>query len=123
MASPRTGPCAARPPVSVVAGRALQLLRHRPAGLDPGHVRQLVRDPLVAVDAGAIAGDQELAVNPLRARALAGEVHRRRGMAVAAFQRIVGLEPRPLVLREPEPMLLKLLPSVDRAEDVAPDLL
>src|SRR3954470_22331133 len=44
-------------------------------------------------------------------------------MAVAALKRIIGLQPRPFVLGEFEPMVLKFLPRVDRAEDLAPDFL
>src|SRR6185436_21010732 len=44
-------------------------------------------------------------------------------MAVAALQGIICLQPRPFMLGEFEPMILKLLPGVDRAEDLAPDLL
>src|SRR5918996_3602019 len=112
-----------RPPTSVVPGRALQLFRNGPAGRDPGHVGQLVRDPLVTVDAGSLAPDQELRMDSLRAWALPRKVHGRRGMTVAALEGIVRLQPRPLVLGKLKPVLLEFLPRVDRAEDVAPDFL
>ena len=66
---------------------------------------------------------RNLRVDFRRAPRLLGEVHRRRGMAVAAFQRIIGLHPRPFVLGEFEPVIQELLPGVDRAEDLAPDFL
>jgi hypothetical protein len=50
-----------------------------------------MRDALVAIDAGLVAGDEKLAVDFRSAPGLLGEVHRYRGMAVAAFQGIIGL--------------------------------
>src|SRR3546814_5434449 len=44
-------------------------------------------------------------------------------MAVAAFQAVVGLEPRPFVLRQREPVVQELPAGVDGAEDVPPHLL
>src|SRR3546814_6512026 len=41
---------------------APQLRRHAPAGIDAFHVRQLVGDALVAVDAGGLARQQEAGV-------------------------------------------------------------
>src|SRR6185295_19419803 len=54
---------------------------------------------------------------------LLGEVHGDGGMAVAALQGIIGLQPRPFMLGELKSMILKLLPGIDRAEDLAPDFL
>ena len=84
---------------------------------------KLVGDALVAVDAGALAGEEEALVGLDGALALAGDVHRLGRVAVAALERVVGLEPRPFVLRELEPVVEELLARVDRAEDLAPDLL
>ena len=53
--------------------------------------RQRVGDALVAVDAGALAGEQEALVDVLRARVLPGQVHRLVGVAVPALQRVVRL--------------------------------
>src|SRR5690348_8851463 len=53
---------------------------------------------------------------------LLGEVHRHRGMAVAAFQRVIRLQARPFVLGKFEPVSQEFLSCVDRAEDLAPDL-
>ena len=80
-------------------------------------------DALVTVDAGSFARDQKLGVDISSAPRLLGEVHRRRGMAVAALQRIVGLQPRPFVLGKLEPVIQELLPCIDHTEDLAPDLL
>src|SRR5678815_5684514 len=57
------------------------------------------------------------------ARALPREVHVVETVAVAAFERIVGIEPRPFVLRELEALVLELLARADRAEDLAPHFL
>src|SRR4030095_11742640 len=97
--------------------------RSPPARLDAGHVGQFMRDALVTIDTGLLSGNEKLAVDIRRAPRLFGEVHRYRGMAVAALQGIIGLQPRPFMLGEFEPMILKLLPGVYRAEDLAPDLL
>src|SRR5690606_9701633 len=67
---------------------------------DAGHVRQPVGDALVAVDAGRLPGRQVAAVDEGRAAGLAGQVHGVVVVAVAALQRVVGLEPVPLVLGE-----------------------
>ena len=70
-----------------------------------------------------IRSGEKLGVDVGRAPRLLGEIHRRSGMAIAALQRIVGLQPRPFVLGEFEPVILELLPGIDHAEDLAPDLL
>jgi hypothetical protein len=44
-------------------------------------------------------------------------------VAVAALQRIVGLESRPFVQRQFEPVVDKFLAAVDAAEQMAPDFL
>src|SRR4051812_2232317 len=59
------------------------------------HVGQAMRDALVAVDAGSLAGEQEALVRRGRARVLLRQVHRLRAVAIAAFQRVVGLHPLP----------------------------
>lgn len=64
---------------------------------NPAHIRKMVRDTLMAVDAGLFAGEQKALVRNRRARRLLGDVHRRRAITAAAFQRIIGLEPRPFV--------------------------
>ena len=87
------------------------------------NVRQAVRDALVAVDAGLLLVGQVGRVHVLRAHALAREVHRLVVVAVAALERVVGLEARPFVLRELEALVAELLLRVDGAEDLAPDLL
>src|ERR1700746_3726965 len=55
-------------------------------------------------------------------RRLLSDVHRLRAVAVAAFQRIVGLEAGPAVLREPEALCEELLARVDEPEQMTPDL-
>jgi len=52
-----------------------------------------------AVDAGLLAGEEEALMRRRAARRLLGDVHRSRAVAVAAFQRLVGLEARPFMLR------------------------
>jgi hypothetical protein len=44
-------------------------------------------------------------------------------VTVAAFQRVVGLEPRPFVQRRLEPAIDELLAGVDSAEQMPPDLI
>ena len=46
-----------------------------------------------------------------------------RAVAVAAFERVVRLHPRPLALGQVLAQRQELVPRVDGAEDVAPDLL
>ena len=46
-----------------------------------------------------------------------------RAVTVAAFQRIIGLEARPFVQRQLEPVVEEFLAGVDAAEQMAPDLL
>src|SRR3546814_17049343 len=62
-----------------------------------GHVGQAMRYTLVAIDAGLFAVLQPAGVDLCGARALPGEIHVGQVMAVAAFQRIIGLEPLPFV--------------------------
>ena len=57
------------------------------------------------------------------ARRLLGDVHRFGAVAVAAFQRIIGLEPCPFVQRQFEPVIVEFFAGVDGAEQVAPDFL
>src|SRR5690606_33845087 len=95
--------------------------RHRLyALLDARHVGQPVRDALVAIDAGGFAGGQERAVRPGGAAGLAGQVHRVVVVAVAALQRVVGLEPDPLVGGQHQALVEELLAGVDGPEDLAP---
>src|SRR4051794_4837044 len=56
------------------------------------HIRQMVGDALVAVDAGLLAREQEALVRRRGARRLLGDVHRLCAVTVAALQRIIGLE-------------------------------
>jgi hypothetical protein len=60
----------------------------------------MVGDALVAIDAGLLATKQETLVRDGGTRRLFGDVHRRRAVTIAAFQRVIGLEPRPLVQRQ-----------------------
>src|SRR3954464_8659554 len=85
------------------------------------HVRQMMGDALVAVDAGLLAREQEALVHHRGARRLLGDVHRLRAVAVAALQRVVGLEARPFMQRQFEPVVDELLAAVDAAEQMAPD--
>src|SRR3569833_3244580 len=56
------------------------------------HVGQMVRDSLVAVDAGLFAGEQESLMCDRGAGRLLGDVHRLRAVAVATNQQNIGLE-------------------------------
>lgn len=70
---------------------AAQFGRNVPAGIDAGHVRKLVGDPLVAIDAGLLAADQESRMDVGGALRLLREIHRDRGMAIPALERVVRL--------------------------------
>src|SRR5687767_3913280 len=85
--------------------------------------RQPVRDALVAIDAGLFLARERGRVLRRGALALAREVHGLEVVAVAALERVVGLQARPLVLRELEALPLELLLGADGAEDLAPHLL
>src|SRR5262245_53110793 len=87
------------------------------------HLWQPVGDALVAIDAGLLAAREKRRMRLHRALALPGEVHRVERVAVAAFERIVGGQPLPLVLRELEALVHELLARVDGAEDLAPHFL
>src|SRR6185436_15753318 len=86
-------------------------------------VGQPVGDALVAVDAGLFPARQVGRMHGLCAHALPREVHGLVVVAVAALERVVGLEARPFVARELQPLALELLGRVDGAEDLAPDFL
>ena len=82
-----------------------------------------MRDALVTIDAGLFAGKKEALVRDRGARRLLSNVHRLRRVAVAAFQRIVGLEARPFVQRQLLAVIAKFVARVDGAEQVSPDFL
>src|SRR5690606_15566947 len=85
-----------------------------------GHaLRLLVRDALVAIDAGHVvfAGHFVLLAGALF---LAGGVHALQAVAVAAFARVVGLHARPFVARQLQALGLELLRRVDGAHQLAP---
>src|SRR5918993_3995605 len=90
---------------------------------DARHVGKFVGDTLVAVDAGFLAGEQEALVRGCGARVLLHEVHGFRAVAVAAFERVVGLHPLPLTLGEVLAHGQELVARVDGPEDMTPDLL
>src|SRR5262245_10219341 len=91
-----------------------------------GHVGEAVGDALVAIDAGLVARivtrGERGGMRFRGALALAREVHRQELVAVAALERIVGLEARPLALGQLPPLGNELLARADGAEDEAPDL-
>src|SRR5437763_14615146 len=91
-----------------------------PAG-NAAHVGQVVGDALVAVDAGLLSREQEALVRHRGPRRLLGDVHGIGAVAVAAFQRIIGLEPGPFMRSKLKPVIQELLAGVDRAEQLAPD--
>lgn len=56
-------------------------------------------------------------------RALFREVHGLGAVAIAAFQRIICLQPRPFMQGKLKPLLNKFFPCVDVSEQMSPDLL
>src|SRR5829696_3870930 len=82
-----------------------------------------MRDALVTIDTGLLLGNQKLAVDVRGSSGLLGEIHGDGGMAIAALEGVIGFQPRPFMLGKLKPMILKLLPGIDRAEDLAPDFL
>lgn len=87
------------------------------------HVRQAVGYALVAVDTGRFAGAQRLGVELSGAFALAGKVHELVVVAVAAFERIIGLQATPLALSHFPAHAEEFFASIDSPENLAPDLL
>src|SRR5690606_13630331 len=81
-----------------------------------------MRDALVTVDARVLVAFERDRMHLHGAQALPRPVHESIGVAIAAFERVVRLQPRPLVLRELEAMREKLLARVDAPEDLAPHL-
>src|SRR3546814_8991305 len=69
-----------------------------------------------------VTGVQTCAL-PICTLGLPGEIHRHRGMAVAALEAVVCLQACPFMLGEAEPLVEELPTGVDGAEDVAPNLL
>jgi integrase len=106
-----------------VADGTLVRCRLAPARRHAIHVGQLMGNAFVAVDAGALPAEQVPLVDTGRACSLLCDVHGLRRVAVPAFQRIVGLEPRPLVLGQLTPHGNELVARVDGAEELAPDFL
>src|SRR5689334_13195071 len=90
-----------------------------PAG-HVAHVGQMMRNALVAIDAGLFVRKQEAPVRFNCARALTGYIHRLGAMTVAAFKRVVCFHARPLMDRKIKTMIKKLLASIDRAENLSP---
>ena len=80
-------------------------------------------DALVAIDAGPLARHKKLGMDRRCARRLLGKVHRDRRVAVATLQRVIRLQPRPFVLGQLQPLLLKFFARINRAKDLAPDFL
>ena len=60
---------------------------------DVAHVWQMVRDALVAIDAGFLTRKQEASVSLNCTRALTCKIHRICAVAVTAFERVIGLHP------------------------------
>src|SRR6185436_11532664 len=79
----------------------------------------MVRDALVAIDAGFFAREQEALVSFHGTRTLTRNVHRLGAVAVAAFERVVCLHPRPLMDRKLKTLIDKLLACIDRAEKLS----
>src|SRR5262245_7516683 len=83
--------------------------------------RELVRDSLVALDAGSALG-LGVGVDLGRDRRLLLRAHALEAVAVAALARIGALHRRPDPLGELGAVLLELLRRVDHSGDLAPDL-
>src|SRR6185437_13258007 len=87
------------------------------------HVGQVVRDALVAIDAGLLTGEQETLVRLDRARTLPRGVHRVGAMAISALQGIVRLHPSPFVDRQFKAMAQEFLARIDCPEELSPHFL
>src|SRR4029079_6376305 len=83
----------------------------------------MVRDALVAIDAGFFAREQEALVSFHGTRTLTRNVCRLGAVSVAAFERVVFLQPRPLMDCKLKTMIDKLLACIDRAENLSPHFL
>ncbi len=94
---------------------------HLHMALRGAHVRQLVGDSFVTVDAGPLAAYEKPLMGlgcPLR---LPGEVHGFFRMAIAAFQTIIGLKARPFPLSQFPALGEKLIACVYGANQPAPN--
>ena len=83
--------------------------RLSPARLDPCHIGQFVRDPLVAIDARAFPGNKKSSVNISCTPGLLGEIHRYGRVTVPALQRIICLHARPFMLGKLEAHVEELM--------------
>ena len=90
---------------------------------DVAHVGQMVSNAFVAIDAGLLTRKQKALVRLNCARTLARDIHRLRAVAVAAFQRIIGLHARPFVVRKLKAMVEEFLARIDSSEKLAPHFL
>ncbi len=66
-------------------------------------------------DASALAGQQVAGMDRRSPGRLLCQIHHSRSVTVPAFGRVIGLQPRPLMPREFETLIQKLLPRADRA--------
>ena len=87
-----------------------------------GTPREFVRDAFVTIDARLLAGEEKALMRIGGPRALPHKVHRLSAVAIAAFQRIVGFKPFPLVRGQLKPHVEKLLTRADRTENLSPNL-
>lgn len=92
---------------------AFKFRRHFPSGINPLHIGQLMRDALVAVDAGCLAGQQVFRVDVGGALRLLGQVHRYGRMAVAAFEAVVRLKAAPFVVGKFQALVEELLARIE----------
>ena len=83
----------------------------------------MVSNAFVAIDAGLLTRKQEALVRLNCPRTLACDIHRLRAVAVAAFQRVIGLHARPLVGRKLKSMIQEFLARIDGSEKLAPHFL
>src|SRR3954451_3089546 len=89
---------------------------------NPAHIGQMMRNALVAIDAGLLAAKQKALVCERGAWRLLGDIHRLRAVTVAALQGIIGLEACPFVQRELKPLIEEFFACIDGAEDFSPNL-
>jgi hypothetical protein len=78
-----------------------------------GAVREFVRDTFVAIDARLLSREEKALVRIGGACALPHKIHRLRAMAVAALQRVVGLEPFPFVRCQLKPHVEEFFTRAD----------
>ena len=97
--------------------------RSGPARRDTSHVWQLVSDALVAINAGALAGNKKARMDFGGTPRLLGEIHSNRRVTIPAFKRVIGLHSRPFMIGKLKPHIEEFFAGIDGTEELAPDFL